>query len=181
MRTRTVNAAPRPVGAPATDNQLAVQYAAQCGDATWPRDVRTYRTPRPAPPEPEENSMPLPRRLAQLNRRVFNPGEIRRGVRPVLIHVGRSTGRTYRTPLDAHPVPGGYVFIPRYGPRTDWVRNVLAAGAARLSIQGVESDLVSPRMVRKQDVWPLPASDAKAPPGIPERSELLRMDCRQDD
>jgi deazaflavin-dependent oxidoreductase (nitroreductase family) len=125
--------------------------------------------------------MPLPRWLARLNKRAFNPREIRRGVRPVLIHVGRSTGRTYRTPLDAHPVPDGYVFIPLYGPRTDWVRNVLAAGSARLSIGGVEVGLVSPRMVRKQDVWPLPATGAQAPPGISERSEVLRMDSRPDD
>ena len=64
--------------------------------------------------------MPFPRWLAHVNKRVFNPIEDRRGVRPVLIHTGRTSGRTYRTPLDAHRVPDGYVFIPMYGPRTDW-------------------------------------------------------------
>ncbi len=33
----------RPATAPPTDNRLAVQYAVQCGDVAWPRDVRTYR------------------------------------------------------------------------------------------------------------------------------------------
>ncbi len=53
---------------------------------------------------------------------------------PCSIHVGRSSGKIYRTPLDAHALPDGYLFIPMYGPRTDWVKNVLVAGAARLSI-----------------------------------------------
>ncbi|GAB1511362.1 PNPOx family protein [Actinophytocola sp. KF-1] len=46
------------------------------------------------------------------------------GKRPVLTHVGRRSGRTYRTPLDAHPVEGGYVFVLVYGPGSDWARNV---------------------------------------------------------
>ncbi|QSB16850.1 nitroreductase family deazaflavin-dependent oxidoreductase [Natronosporangium hydrolyticum] len=124
--------------------------------------------------------MPLPRWLAQVNKRVFNPLEIRRGARPVLTHLGRSSGRTYRTPLDAHPLPDGYVFIPMYGPRTDWVRNVLASGTARLSIGGKEIELNSPRMVRKADVWPLLAAGTKTPPGISDESELLRMDLREE-
>ena len=122
--------------------------------------------------------MPYPRWLARLNRRVFNPKEVRRGVRPVLIHVGRSSGTTYRTPLDAHPLTDGYLFIPRYGPRTDWLQNVLAAGAARLAIGGKEIELEAPRLVRKRDVWPLLSPAAKAPSGIKDGADLLRMDVR---
>jgi len=123
--------------------------------------------------------MPLPRWLARINRRVVNPREVRRGVRPVLIHVGRSSGTTYRTPLDAHPLPDGYVFIPMYGPRTDWLQNVLAAQSARLSIRGEEIDLDSPRLVRKDDVWPMLPTTTKTPPGISGESRLLRMDVRR--
>lgn len=86
---------------------------------------------------------------------------------------------TYRTPLDAHPVPDGYVFIPNYGPRSDWVRNVLAAGTAGLAIDGKEIELESPRMVRKGDVWAVLPAGTKTPPGIKEGSELLRMDLRR--
>jgi hypothetical protein len=123
--------------------------------------------------------MPLPRWLARINKRVFNPREMRRGVRPVLIHVGRSAGRTYRTPLDAHTIRDGYLFIPLYGPRTDWLKNVLVAGAARLSIGSKEIELESPRMVRKRDVWPLLPATTKTPRGISDQSELLRMDVRR--
>jgi deazaflavin-dependent oxidoreductase (nitroreductase family) len=123
--------------------------------------------------------MPLPRWLARVNKRVFNPIEIRRGVRPVLVHVGRSSGKTYRTPLDAHPLADGYLFIPMYGPRSDWVRNVLAAGAARLLLSGKEIELESPRIVKQRDVWPLLLTPTKPPPGISGDSELLKADvCR---
>lgn len=123
--------------------------------------------------------MPLPRWLARINKRIINAGEIRRGIRPVLIHVGRSSGKTYRTPLDAHPLPDGYLFNPMYGPRTDWLKNVLVAGVARLAIDGTEIELESPRVVRKKDVWPLLPTTAKAPPGLSDESELLRMDVRR--
>ena len=123
--------------------------------------------------------MHLPRWLARFNRRVINPREVRKGIRPVLIHVGRSSGNTYRTPLDAHPSPDGYVFIPMYGPRTDWVKNVLVAGQARLSIDGKEIELESPRMVRKADIWPLLPPTTKTPPGISGESELLCTTARQ--
>lgn len=123
--------------------------------------------------------MPLPRWLARINKRVFNPIEIRRGARPVLIHVGRSSGKTYRTPLDAHPLADGYLLIPMYGPRTDWVKNALAAGAARLLLSGKEIDLDSPRIVKKSEVWPLLLTPTKPPPGISGDSELLRLDVRR--
>jgi deazaflavin-dependent oxidoreductase (nitroreductase family) len=87
-----------------------------------------------------------------------------------LIHVGRSSGKTYRTPLDAHPLPDGYVFIPNHGPRTDWLKNVLVAGAARLSISGEEIELEAPRMVRKRDIWLLLPAITKTPPGISDDS-----------
>ncbi|MGZ8801994.1 MAG: nitroreductase family deazaflavin-dependent oxidoreductase [Mycobacterium sp.] len=122
--------------------------------------------------------MPLPRWLAQINKRVFNPIEVRRGARPVLIHTGRSSGKTFRTPLDAHPLPDGYLFIPMYGPRTDWVRNVLRGGAARLVIDGDEVELQSPRLVKKKDIWPMLPPTTKTPPGISSESELLGMDIR---
>lgn len=123
--------------------------------------------------------MPFPRWLAHVNKRVFNPIEDRRGVRPVLVHTGRTSGHTYRTPLDAHRVPDGYVFIPMYGPRTDWVKNVLAAGSARVRVDGREVELEAPRLVRKDDVWPLLPPTTKAPPSITADSPLLRMDVRR--
>ena len=80
--------------------------------------------------------MPMPRWVAHVNRRVVNKAELKRGVRPLLTHVGRSSGKTYQVPLDAHPVDNGYLFIPLYGSGSDWVKNVLATGTARLNPNG---------------------------------------------
>jgi deazaflavin-dependent oxidoreductase (nitroreductase family) len=95
--------------------------------------------------------MPYPRWLAKINKRVFNPREIRKGKRPVVIHVGRSSGTVLQTPLDAHPTGGGYVLVVRYGPDSDWVRNILAAGTATLRVEGEEHRLDSPRLVSQQE------------------------------
>jgi deazaflavin-dependent oxidoreductase (nitroreductase family) len=118
----------------------------------------------------------MPRWWTQINKRVFNPAELRRGTRPVLTHVGRSSGATYRTPLDAHPVDGGYVFILVYGSRSDWVRNVLAAGHARLAIDGQDIELAAPRLISEKDAWRAIGEGVKRPPGFLRINEYLRTD-----
>jgi deazaflavin-dependent oxidoreductase (nitroreductase family) len=119
--------------------------------------------------------MPMPRWWGQINKRVFNPRELRKGERPVLTHVGRSSGTAYRTPLDAHAVDGGYVFVLVYGSGSDWVRNVLAAGRAHLAIDGRELDLTAPRLVDEAEAWQAIPED-KRPPRILRIGEYLRMD-----
>jgi deazaflavin-dependent oxidoreductase (nitroreductase family) len=120
--------------------------------------------------------MPMPRWWGQVNKRVFNPRELERGVRPVLTHVGRTSGETYRTPLDAHAVDGGYLFILVYGSKSDWVRNVLAAGHARLTIDGEEIDLATPRLVDEGEAWRALPDTVNRPPRLLRITEYLRMD-----
>jgi len=95
--------------------------------------------------------MPLPRWLAKINKRVFNPREVRKGKRPVVIHIGRSSGTVHQTPLDAHPTLGGYVLVVRYGPGSDWVQNIIAAGTATLRVDGGELRLEAPRLVSREE------------------------------
>ncbi|NUR86572.1 MAG: nitroreductase family deazaflavin-dependent oxidoreductase, partial [Nonomuraea sp.] len=99
--------------------------------------------------------MPMPKWWGHVNKRVFNPRAIAGGKWPVLIHVGRVSGRTYRTPLDAFPVAGGYLFVLVYGSRSDWAKNVLAAGSARLRVDGREVALTAPRMMPEAEALPL--------------------------
>ncbi|NHZ71324.1 MAG: nitroreductase family deazaflavin-dependent oxidoreductase [Proteobacteria bacterium] len=120
--------------------------------------------------------MPVPMWMARINRRVFNPREITKGVRPVLTHVGRKSGATYHTPLDAHPVEGGYIFIVMYGPKSDWVKNILASGDATLTVEGVDAALTNPRIIGKDEAFQLLSADVKAPPGFLKVSEYLVMD-----
>jgi deazaflavin-dependent oxidoreductase (nitroreductase family) len=120
--------------------------------------------------------VPMPRWWGQINKRVFNPRELRQGVRPVLTHTGRTSGKTYRTPLDAHPIEGGYVFILVYGSESDWVRNVTAAGRARLVIGGAEVELTRPRLIDEGEAWQAIGDTAKRPPRLLRITEYLRMD-----
>lgn len=123
--------------------------------------------------------MPLPRWLAGINKRTFNRMELRRGNRPVVIHVGRVSGNTFETPPDAHAVDGGYIFILMYGAGSDWVKNVLAAGTARLRIDGTEIDLESPRLLTEEEAWEQLPATAKAPASFLQVTEYLRVDARQ--
>lgn len=54
-----------------------------------------------------------------------------------LTHVGRKSGKTYRTVLEVievDPATGEVVLISGLGPKADWYRNVRAAGTAELEI-----------------------------------------------
>ena len=107
--------------------------------------------------------MPLPKWLARVNRRVFNPMELKRGVRPVLVHVGRTSGTTHHTPLDAHPVEGGFIFIAAYGSDSDWVRNVMAAGSASVTTGGETFELAAPRLISAEAARSQLAERTKTP------------------
>ncbi|MBW0274025.1 hypothetical protein ATM97_32430 [Nocardia sp. MH4] len=120
--------------------------------------------------------MPMPRWWGQINKRVFNPRAIEGGKSPVLIHVGRRSGTTYRTPLDAYPVDGGYVFVLVYGARCDWARNVLAAGRARLRVDGRELELTAPVVVGEDEAFRALPENVARPPKLLRITEFLRMD-----
>jgi deazaflavin-dependent oxidoreductase (nitroreductase family) len=96
--------------------------------------------------------MPLPRRLARVNRVVTNRvlGPVARYLPgfAVVSHVGRRSGRTYRTPVNAYRRAGGYVIALVYGADSQWVRNVLAAGGADIETRGRRVHLVDPEVVR---------------------------------
>ena len=119
--------------------------------------------------------MAYPRWLAKINKRLFNPGQVRKGRYPVVTHVGRKSGKTYQTPLDAFPTTTGYVLVARYGPESDWVQNVLAAGEATLRVDGVEHALGSPRLVDVAEA--LDALTAADPPrDFASADDFLLMD-----
>ena len=77
----------------------------------------------------------LARRLARFNNRVSNrltlPLAPRLPGLGVVAHVGRRSGRTYRTPVNVFSRDGGFVFALPYGRQAQWVQNVLQARAVR--------------------------------------------------
>ena len=65
----------------------------------------------------------------------------------ILTHVGRKSGRLYRTPVNVFRAPEGFLIALTYGRECEWVRNVVAAGACQLETRGVQYQLSSPTIV----------------------------------
>jgi deazaflavin-dependent oxidoreductase (nitroreductase family) len=119
--------------------------------------------------------MPMPSWWGQLNKRVFNPRAVRGGKWPVIHHVGRTSGRRYRTPLEATAVADGFVFTLVYGSRSDWVRNVVAAGTATLEVDGQTVDLVEPALLGADEAFALLPAGRRRPPRLLRIDEFLWM------
>jgi deazaflavin-dependent oxidoreductase (nitroreductase family) len=114
-------------------------------------------------------------RLARFNRRLPNRviGTIAgRRLSPVafMLHQGRRSGRHYRTPVMPLPLRDGFLVSLPYGPKRDWVRNVLAAGRCALVRDGRRFELTDPRLLDAAGAAPLlpaPLRPAlRAVPGI---------------
>lgn len=101
--------------------------------------------------------MPLPRWVARLNARFTN-----RFVEPivrhlrhfsVVHHVGRESGRGYRTPLVVFEKDGTHFVALTYGPGADWVQNVLAGPATLEEKDGSRHPIVDPEVVARTEGW----------------------------
>lgn len=97
--------------------------------------------------------MQLPQWLARANRRITNP--IQRtwaGWAPsygILEHVGRRSGKHYRTPLTVFNTTEGVAIMLTYGPDRDWLKNLTAAGSATMRRHGKTFTVSEPRVVSK--------------------------------
>jgi deazaflavin-dependent oxidoreductase (nitroreductase family) len=119
--------------------------------------------------------MPMPLWWGQVNKRVFNPRSVRNGKWQVIDHVGRSSGRAYRTPIEALAVDDGFLFMLVYGSRSDWVQNVLGSGRATLEIDGGTVDLVDPEVITAEQAFERLPAGAKRPPKLLKINEFLVM------
>jgi deazaflavin-dependent oxidoreductase (nitroreductase family) len=95
--------------------------------------------------------MQLPQWLARFNRRVTNPIQLLwAGWAPtygILGHVGRKTGRSYRTPLTVFPTEAGVAILLTYGPNRDWLKNLEAAGGGRMKRYGRTFEVRDPTIM----------------------------------
>jgi len=66
----------------------------------------------------------------------------------ILTHVGRKSGKVYRTPVNVFRAPEGFLGALTYGRESEWVKNVLAAGGCELETRGVRYLLFAPTIVR---------------------------------
>ena len=65
----------------------------------------------------------------------------------IITHVGRRSGRTYRTPLNIFRQGDHYYVALTYGSDVDWVKNVRAAGRCQLRTRGRNVVLVEPEVI----------------------------------
>jgi deazaflavin-dependent oxidoreductase (nitroreductase family) len=92
-------------------------------------------------------------------------------VSPVLRHVagrlpffciatyrGRTSGRTYHTPLNVFVRGERVVFALTYGEDVQWVRNVIAQGGCDIRTRGRDLHLERPRIERDPAARPAPSS-----------------------
>ena len=65
----------------------------------------------------------------------------------LLTHIGRKSGRSYRTPVNVFRTPDGFMIALTYGQEAHWAQNVLAAGGCKLETRGHSYQLSAPTVV----------------------------------
>lgn len=90
--------------------------------------------------------------VRRMNRRLMNPRQMRTAGTPgayagIIHHVGRRSGREYRTPVGIVPAEDGVAIVLPYGTRPDWLQNVLAAGRAEITHDGDHFPVSDPQVV----------------------------------
>jgi deazaflavin-dependent oxidoreductase (nitroreductase family) len=95
--------------------------------------------------------MNLPRFLRRVNRVFTNPlmGTFAWLVPPLAVvhHVGRKSGRAYRTPVVAFGSAEGFAIPMTYGRDVDWARNLLHGHGGEVEQGGRRVALGNPRIV----------------------------------
>ena len=95
--------------------------------------------------------MHMPRFMRRVNRVFTNPlmGTFAWLVPPLAVvhHVGRKTGRAYRTPVVAFGHGAGIVIPMTYGRDVDWARNIIRARGCEVERMGRRVTLRNPRIV----------------------------------
>ena len=95
--------------------------------------------------------MHIPRFMRHVNRVFTNPviGTFAWLLPPLAVvhHVGRTTGRAYRSPVVAFDSNAGVVIPMTYGRDVDWARNIVRAKTGTLARMGRRETFRNPRIV----------------------------------
>lgn len=88
-----------------------------------------------------------------------NPWLVRRGLVGVgrseigtLEHVGRRSGTRHLTPVHPVPTPDGFRIVVPLADKSEWAKNVIAAGRCRLQQRDVVYELDEPALIEPRDV-----------------------------
>lgn len=95
----------------------------------------------------------------------------------ILTHMGRKSGKVYRTPINVFRAPNGFIIALTYSSKSEWVKNVLAAGGCELKTVGRKYQLSSPRVIhdRSRQRFPIPVRLVLTLVGADEYMKLARI------
>lgn len=74
----------------------------------------------------------------------------------ILTHVGRTSGKTYRTPINVFRRGDHYLFALTYGSDVHWVKNIMAAGDCWMRSRGRDVRLVEPELILDPELRTMP-------------------------
>ena len=97
----------------------------------------------------------------------------------ILTHVGRKSGKVYRTPVNVFRASNDFIIALTYSSRCEWVKNVLAAGGCELKTRGKKYQLAAPKVVRdpSRGRFPIPVRVVLRIGGADEYMELSSPGC----
>lgn len=106
----------------------------------------------------------FPRAGLEWTNKVFNPWLVANGWSGggpselgTIEHIGRRTGTRHLTPVHPVPTPDGFRIVVPLADRSEWAKNVLAAGHCRIQLHDVVYELDEPLLVRPVDCRELSA------------------------
>ncbi len=128
--------------------------------------------------------MHFPRFMRQVNRIVTNPllGTVAGLIPPLALvhHVGRKSGRAYRTPVVAFRSTTGFVIPMTYGRDVDWARNIVSAHGCKLEQRGRHFTLHNPRIVGFKSAEPHLPRAARLPLGTANFPGYVLLDLKSE-
>lgn len=94
----------------------------------------------------------------------------------ILTHVGRRSGKVYRTPVNVFRVRNGFIIALTYSSQSEWVKNILAAGGCEFKTMGKKYQLSSPKVVYdpSRQRFPIPVRLVLRLVGADEYMELVK-------
>jgi deazaflavin-dependent oxidoreductase (nitroreductase family) len=126
-------------------------------------DVAIASGPRSQPrPQSQPQSRPEPPSLPNVPPALSKVSGLARYVNPLVLrlagtrllplygvieHRGRSSGKAYRTPVVVQPTSDGFIVPMPWGERSDWYRNVRAAGECVIRWKGRKYRMVQPELI----------------------------------